>query len=231
MPRTARLAPGGMIFHVLNRGVGRMRLFLRDADFEAFERMLAKTLETRPMRILSYALMPNHWHLVLWPQHEGDLGAFMQKLTITHARNWQEHRQRVGYGHLYQGRYKSFPVESDEHFYQVVRYVERNALRAGLVRQAENWRWSSLWRRLHGTPEQQALLSDWPLPQPRAWKQYLNQPQTEAELAALRRSVQRGQPYGGQRWVNLTAKRLGLESTLRKRGRPFKKPPQPQSNN
>ena len=231
MPRTARLAPGGMIFHVLNRGVGRMRLFLRDADFEAFERILAKTLETRPMRILSYALMPNHWHLVLWPQHEGDLGAFMQKLTITHARNWQEHRQRVGYGHLYQGRYKSFPVESDEHFYQVVRYVERNALRAGLVRQAENWRWSSLWRRLHGTPEEQALLSDWPLPQPRAWKQYINQPQTEAELAALRRSVQRGQPYGGQRWVNLTAKRLGLESTLRKRGRPFKKPPTPQPNN
>jgi putative transposase len=231
MPRTARLAPGGMIFHVLNRGVGRMRLFLRDADFEAFERILAKTLETQPMRILSYALMPNHWHLVLWPQHEGDLGAFMQKLTITHARNWQEHRQRVGYGHLYQGRYKSFPVESDEHFYQVVRYVERNALRAGLVRQAENWRWSSLWRRLHGTPEEQALLSDWPLPQPRAWKQYLNQPQTEAELAALRRSVQRGQPYGGQRWVNLTAKRLGLESTLRKRGRPFKKPPTPQPNN
>jgi putative transposase len=231
MPRTARLAPGGMIFHVLNRGVGRMRLFLRDADFEAFERILAKTLETRPMRILSYALMPNHWHLVLWPQHEGDLGAFMQKLTITHARNWQEHRQRVGYGHLYQGRYKSVPVESDEHFYQVVRYVERNALRAGLVRQAENWRWSSLWRRLHGTPEEQALLSDWPLPQPRAWKQYINQPQTEAELAALRRSVQRGQPYGGERWVNLTAKRLGLESTLRKRGRPFKKPPTPQPNN
>ena len=99
--------------------------------------MLARTLETRPMRIVAYCLMPNHWHLVLWPEDNGDLGAFMQKLTITHARNWQEHRRRVGTGHLYQGRYKSFPVESDEHFFQVVRYVERNALRAGLVRRTK----------------------------------------------------------------------------------------------
>src|SRR5688500_12411279 len=130
MPRTARVAPGGMAFHVLNRGVGRMRLFAKDADYAAFERILEQTLETRPMRVAAYCLMPNHWHLVLWPERTGDLAAFMQKLTITHARRWQEHRHRVGYGHLYQGRYKSFPVEGDEHFYQLVRYVERNALRA-----------------------------------------------------------------------------------------------------
>ena len=129
-----------MVFHVFNRGVGRMRLFLKDADFEAFERAVEKTLETRPMRICAYCLMPNHWHFVLWPERDGDLGAFMQKLTVTHVRNWQENRQRVGYGHLYQGRYKSFPVESDEHFYQVVRYVERNALRANLVPGAAEWR-------------------------------------------------------------------------------------------
>ena len=228
MPRTARIAPGGMVFHVLNRGVGRMRLFLSEADFEAFERIIAKTLQTRPMRIVAYCLRPNHWHLVLWPEHDGDLGAFMQKLTITHARNWQEHRRRVGYGHLYQGRYKSFPVESDEHFYQVVRYVERNALRAGLVRRAESWRWGSLWRRLHGGAQSPFTLSDWPLPQPASWLQYVNRPQTEAELSALRRSVKRGQPYGGERWVQATAERLGLQSTLRERGRPAKqKPPLP----
>jgi putative transposase len=98
MPRTARVAPGGMLFHVLNRGVGRMRLFLKDADFEAFERIVTKTLDTRPMRIVAYALLPNHWHFVLWPAREGALAAFMQKLTITHARNWQENRRRVGKG-------------------------------------------------------------------------------------------------------------------------------------
>jgi putative transposase len=214
-----------MLFHVLNRGVGRMRLFLKDADFEAFEQILEKTVESRPMRLLSYCLLPNHWHFVLWPEHDGELGAFMQKLTITHARNWQIHRRRVGYGHLYQGRYKSFPIEGDEHFYQVARYVERNALRANLVRRAEAWRFSSLWRRVNGNAALRRLLSDWPLPRPRSWVRYVNQPQNEAELDAIRRSVQRGQPFGGEAWVRSTAARLGLESTLRPRGRPKKAPP------
>jgi putative transposase len=111
----------------------------------------------------------------------------MQKLTITHVRNWQENRHRVGYGHLYQGRYKSFPVESDDHFYQVVRYVERNALRANLVARAEDWRWSSLWRRVHGTAEDRWPLSPWPLPRPRDWTDLVNRPQTEAELEAIRK--------------------------------------------
>jgi len=138
------------------------------------------------------------------------------------VRNWQENRQRVGYGHLYQGRYKSFPVESDEHFYQVTRYVERNALRANLVSRAEEWRWSSLWRRVYGRSEDRVWLGKWPLPQPRAWVALVNEPQTEAELAAIRRSVIRGQPYGSDAWVKTTAAQLGLDSTLRSRGRPRK---------
>ena len=103
-----------MLFHVLNRGVGRMRLFEKEGDYEAFERILEETQEARPMRICAYCLMPNHWHFVLWPEHDGGLAAFMQRLTITHVRRWQEHRGQVGLGHVYQGRYKSFPVETDE---------------------------------------------------------------------------------------------------------------------
>jgi putative transposase len=222
MPRTARLAPGDTLFHVLNRGVGRMRLFLKPGDFEAFERVIAKTLLSRPMRIVSYCLLSNHWHMVLWPENEGDLAGFMQKLTITHVRNWQENRRRVGYGHLYQGRYKSFPIEGDEHFFHVTRYVERNALRANLVRRAQDWRWSSLWIRRQGTPQQRELLASWPLPEPADWLKLVNEPQTEEELEAIRRSLVRGQPYGSSRWIQRTAKSLGLESTLRKRGRPSK---------
>lgn len=202
--------------------MGRKRLFATDGDYAAFERILQQTLETRPMRIAAYCLMPNHWHLVLWPEHDGDLAAFMQKLTITHVRNWQEHARQVGYGHLYQGRYKSFPLQGDEHFYQVVRYVERNALRAGLVERVDDWRWSSLWRRVHGTPEQQAMLSGWPLPLPKDWLRYVQRPQSEAELSALRLSLRRGRPYGGARWTRTTTAQLGLESTFRNRGRPKK---------
>ena len=127
------------MFHVLNRGVGRMQLFRADKDYDAFRRVLEETLRVAPMRICAYCWLPNHWHFVAWPEHDGDLSRFMQRMTNMHTQRWQRAKCRVGYGHLYQGRFKSFPVESDEHFYAVVRYVERNALRAGLVERAEDW--------------------------------------------------------------------------------------------
>jgi putative transposase len=126
------------VFHVLNRGVGRMRLFSKEQDFAAFENLLDETSKPHDVRICAYCLMPNHWHLVLWPKRDGALAALMQQLTTKHVRRWQLHRKRVGYGHVYQGRYKSFPVAEDQYFYQLVRYVERNALRAGLVPRAVN---------------------------------------------------------------------------------------------
>lgn len=222
MPRAARVTPGGFVYHVLNRGVGRNRLFWKDADYAAFEQIMEETLTTRPMRICAYCLMPNHWHLILWPEHDGDLAAFMQRLTVTHVTRWQRHKRQVGYGHVYQGRYKSFPVDCDEHFYTAVRYAERNPLRAGLIRRADQWRWSSLWRRLHGTRDQKRLLSSWPLSRPRQWSEYVEQPLTEAELEAVRRSVQKGQPLGDAQWTQRVARQLGLEFTLRARGRPRK---------
>ena len=222
MPRSARVAPGGMVFHVINRGVGRMDLFEKEQDYIAFERILEETVEARPMRVCSYCLMSNHWHFVLWPENDGDLAAFMQRLTITHVRCWQEHRHCVGEGHVYQGRYKSFPVQSEDYLYQVLRYVERNAIRANLVARAETWRWGSLWRRTHGTAEQKRMLHRWPLPCPRAWLELVNEPQTEGELDTIRQSVNRGQPFGDPEWVEKTASELGLESTMRARGRPRK---------
>lgn len=211
-----------MVFHVLNRGVGRQRLFDKPADYVAFEELVEETLDKVAMRVCAYCLMPNHWHFVLWPEHDGDLAAFMQRLTVTHVTRWQKHRRRVGEGHVYQGRFKSFPVQTDEYFYQVVRYAERNALRANLVERAEDWQWSSLCRREHGTPDDRRWLSTWPLSRPREWLKYVNEPQTEAELDALRRSVTRGQPFGSPQWTAATAKHLGLESTIRTRGRPKK---------
>ena len=223
MPRTARVAPGGMVFHVINRGVNKNDLFFNDTDYMAFERLLRETLEKRPMRILSYCLMKNHWHMVLWPENDGDLGRFMQRLTVTHVTRWQKNYNMVGYGHLYQGRFKSFPVETDDYFYQVNRYVERNALRANLVTRAEDWPYNSLWILQHGTTEDRKLLSDWPMSRPRKWLQYVNEPASEAELAALRRSCIRGTPYGSHDWVEKTASTLGLEATLRSPGRPKKR--------
>ena len=197
-------------------------MFDKPKDFEAFEEVLTETLLIRPMRICGFCLMPNHWHLVLWPEKDGELAAFMQRLTITHVTRWQKHRRKVGEGHLYQGRYKSFPVEDDDHFYQVLRYVERNALRSELVKPAEAWRWGSLWRRIHGNREQRELLGPWPIAKPRQWTKLVNRPQHEVEVNAIRKCIARGKPYGSDTWVSATAAKLGLEFTLRPRGRPKK---------
>lgn len=220
MPRTSRAAPGNMVFHVLNRGVGRQRLFEKAADYVAFEEVLDETLGKVPMRICNYCIMPNHWQFVLWPEQDGNLAAFMQRLTVTHVTRWQKNRRLVGEGHVYQGRFKSFPVETSDYFYRVARYVERNALRANLVTRAEDWRWSSLWCHEQGTADQRRRLATWPLPRPRSWLNYVNEPQTETDVEAIRRSIARGQPFGTEPWIQKIVKQLGLESTLRPRGRP-----------
>jgi putative transposase len=166
--------------------------------------------------------MPNHWHFVLWPEKDDALTAFLRWLTHTHTQRWHAHYHSAGTGHLYQGRFRAFPVEADEHLYAVLRYVERNPLRAGLVRRAEDWRWGSLWRRRHPDARPPLALHSWPVPQPDDWVKWVNRPQTEAELDAVRRSMARAQPFGSEAWQQQTAVVLGLEHTLRSRGRPKK---------
>jgi putative transposase len=224
MPRRARTIVGGLIYHVLNRSNGRATLFRKAADYDAFARTLAEARERLPLRILSFCVMPNHWHFVVWPRrgHDDEVSEFFRWLTLTHTQRWHAHHRTSGTGHLYQGRFKSFPIERDEHFYTVARYVERNPLRARLVERAEEWRHGSLWRRLAGSAEERAILAEWPLPLPRTWSEHVNRPQTDAEADAVRRAIQRGAPFGGPEWTRRTVLSLGLEHTQRPRGRPRK---------
>jgi putative transposase len=220
----ARNAPGGLIYHVLNRGAGRQDLVNDAGDFAAFVRVLAGMLDERerePMRVLGFCLMSNHWHLVLWPRHDGELASFMQRLTITHARRWVEHRGRVGWGSVYQGRYKSFVVQSDAHLLTVLRYVERNPVRAGVARRAEAWRWSSLGQ-LHLPPEPgvpPVPIAASPVARRTEWVAWVNRPQTHKEEAALQRSLTHDRPFGSDAWAAKMETKLGL-GPLRGRGRP-----------
>jgi putative transposase len=211
------------VYHVLNRANARMTIFEEDGDYQAFENVLVEAVERTDTRLLAYCLMPNHWHLLVWPRKDGELSRFVGWLSLTHTQRWHAQRRSTGSGHVYQGRFKSFPVEEDEHYYSVARYVERNAARAKLVRRAEAWCWGSLYRWLRGSTEDKALLAAWPLPRKASWVDHVNDPLTEAELAAIRRSVQRGNPFGGEQWSKRTIRGLGLESTLRPRGRPKKR--------
>jgi putative transposase len=214
-----------MVYHVLNRSGGRRRLFTSEADYVAFLRVLVEALRRYPgVQLLAFCIMPNHWHLVLRPCKDGELSAFMRWLTQTHAQRWRQVKQTVGEGSLYQGRFKSFVVEEDHHFLVLCRYVERNALRAKLVRRAEAWRWGSAWTRGNSTTsagrELGELLADWPVPRPATWLAILNEPQSDRDEERVRTSIARGRPLGGDTWVERTARRMSITHALRPPGRP-----------
>jgi putative transposase len=222
MGRPHRAAEGGYVYHVLNRANARMAIFDDDGDYAAFEKILGQAVARFETRLLAYCLMPNHWHLVVWPRKDGELSGLVGWLTLTHTQRWHAHRRSAGSGHVYQGRFKSFPIQEDKHFYTVARYVERNALRANLVGRAEDWRWGSLYRWARGSGEDRELLAAWPSPRRPNWVDHVNSPQTEAEMQAVRRSIQRCRPFGDAGWTERTAQEMDLESTLRPRGRPKK---------
>jgi putative transposase len=214
MPRTARASVGGVCYHVLNRGNARRDVFLKDGDYRAFLKATAHAGEQVPMRVLAYCLMPNHFHLVVWPHADGDLSRWMHWLSNAHVRRYHQHYHTSG--HVWQGRFKAFPIEQDDHLLTVLRYVERNALRAGLVDRAERWPWSSLGAGLCPV----VPLDPGPLHRPADWTDWVNAPMTEAEVEAVRVCARRGRPYGADGWAAATAAELGLEATLRPRGRP-----------
>ena len=204
-------------------------MFETRSDYVAFEKVLAQSLARFPaVRLCAYCVMPNHFHLVLWPRDDDSLSRFMQWLTTTHTQRWHAHRHRMGRGHLYQGRFKSFPIEQDHHFLAVCRYVERNALRAGLSwsedganSRVEHWPWASLSARADPfRPELHA--GEWPVERPTNWIECVNQAQGESELVSIRQCIARGNPYGSPSWTEATAKVMGLESSLRPIGRPRK---------
>jgi len=223
MPRPKRICPPGEVFHVLNRGVARLTLFEKPEDYDAFLRVLEGVWEEIPLPIFAMVAMPNHWHFVVRPDSDEQVSAFFRRLTVTHTMRWHAHYQTGGTGHLYQGRFKSFPVQSDEHLFTVLRYVERNPVRAGLVERAEMWRWGSAWARGQRSSAWPRWLTQPAEPTlPRRWLTWVNEPQTEAELKALRDCIRRSCPFGDEAWASSSARRLNLESTRRPRGRPKK---------
>jgi len=220
MPRRPRLSTGGIAYHVLNRRVGRLELFEKPADYFSFEKILAEAHDRTGIRIAAYCLMPNHWHLLLWPRTDGELSEVMRWITVTHTQRWHAHRHSAGTGPVYQGRFKSFPVQTDDHFVTVARYVERNALRANLVSRAEEWRWSSLFQYVHRGTKFFEVINEWPLERPKDWVGFVNDAEKESELEDMRSAAQRGRPFGAEDWMIKTAKQLGLISSLSPRGRP-----------
>jgi putative transposase len=215
MPRTARASAGNVCYHALNRGNGGAVVFHDDGDYEAFAGLLRDASERIPMRILAWALMPNHFHFLLWPHEDGDLGRWMQWLMTAHVR--RHHRHHGSAGHIWQGRFRAFPIQDDWHLSTVARYVERNPVRAGLVDRAELWPWSSAAGPDDPRPP---LLCAGPIARGSRWLELLNAQMDDPTLTEIRRCVTRGTPYGDDRWRRAMAERLGLQASLNPRGRP-----------
>ncbi len=220
MGRTLRVDIGNELYHVLNRANARLPIFKKEKDYEAFENILEEAKDKYSMRILAYCLMPNHWHLILHPKKDGDLNLFMQWITLTHTQRWHAHYHSVGYGHIYQGRYKSFLIQNDRYLLSVCKYVESNAFRANLTKKAEDWKWSSLWRREQGNSKQKELLSSWPVDTPKDYLASINRSQAEKELGYIRECSNKNRPFGDDSWLDKVVNKFGLEMTLRNPGRP-----------
>jgi len=220
MPRTARASAANYCYHVLNRGNARVEVFHKEDDYDAFVELIPEACARLPMRVLAYCVMPNHFHLVLWPSADGDLSRWMQWFLTSHVRRYHRHYHTSG--HVWQGRFKAFPIAEDNHLRAVLRYVERNPLRAGLVARAEEWPWSSL--RLLAARDRPAWFDAGPAPRGRGWLQGVNRAMNEREVERIRECIRRGKPYGDEEWATQAARELGLESSLRPRGRPRKNP-------
>ena len=220
MGRAPRADEAGGIYHALNRGNAKNPIFFKDEDYEAFERIIAEALEKFSVDLIAYQWMNNHWHMVLSPHDDGGMGKFLRWITLTHTQRYHAHHGTAGFGHVYQGRFKSFPVQDDDHFHVVCRYVERNALTAKLVQKAQDYRWGSLYNWLDG--DSPIKLATWPVRRLPNWTKRVNQAVTEKEQKALARSFTRGTPFGTEQWTAQIVKRHGLESTVRPRGRPKK---------
>lgn len=218
MPRVYRYLEEGYSYHVLNRGNGKQKIFHKDQDFAAFVQIMKEAKDRFPMDIFAYCLMPNHFHMVLMPNQPGHLSMWMHWLMSTHANRYRQHYKTTG--HLWQGRFKSFIIQNDKHLLTILRYVEGNAVRAGLVFSAKDWLWSSLRERL-GEKEEK-IINHLHVELPSDWMRFVDEPLTERDVEKIRQSVIRQAPFGNYGWQKRISKNLNIESTLRPRGRPRK---------
>ena len=210
MPRIARGQVAGYAYHIINRGNGRTQVFHKPQDYAVFLELLALAKARHGVKVFGFCLMPNHFHFVLESSTNVALSRFMQWLLTSHVRRYHHHYHSSG--HVWQGRFKSFPIQRDEHLLVVLRYVVQNPVRAGLVKSPGEWAWSSIQRK--------DLTDPCPAYGEADWGKVVEDLLPLENLKVLRDCVNRQQPFGSTWWQLDIAKRLGLEATLRPRGRP-----------
>lgn len=214
VPRIARPLADNNCYHLINRGNGRQQIFHKDTDYQAFVDLLLQARGKYSVKLLAWCIMPNHFHLLVQPVEADLLNKWMQWLMTTHVRRYHKHYGTSG--HVWQGRYKSFIVQDDDHLLTVTRYIEGNPVRALLAPTVGQWQWSSFQGRIAATDELQP--DPLPIALPGDWAAFVDTPLTDAEIEKVRNSVNRQTPLGHESWLEEMCVKLGLESTVRRRG-------------
>lgn len=218
MGRAPRVDVGNGMYHIINRANARLQLFFKEKDYKLLESIIKDGAEKFDTRVIAYCIMPNHFHLVVWTREDGELQKYMQWVTLTHTQRWHVQNKTTGHGHLYQGRYKSFIIEDDKHLFTVMRYVERNPLRAKLVKNLSNWKYSSFVNR----EDKKTFVTKPPISLPGHYNTLVHTPLTANEIDSVRYSVNKGKPFGTEAWTDGIIDKYKLHTTVRGRGRPKK---------
>lgn len=229
MGRAPRKDLGGYTYHITNRGVKLKPIFRSDDDYHDFALTLIEMVERFEPRLLGFCVLPKHWHLVMTTRRDGDLVKAMSWLSITHSARWHLRPRRKGTGGIYEGRYRSFPVQDNSALLDILRFVESHPKRSQLCDKSIEWKWASAFQRAHSDPQTPASAKSLsietpPVAIPANWNECLDEELSHIQLSAIIQSIERGRPYGDSDWVTKVAKRMSLESTLRPRGRPPRAP-------
>ena len=219
MPRGPRNLSDGAFYHILNRGNAKQKVFHDTQDYTFFLQSVVRAKDKHPVDIFAYCLMPNHFHFVV----RADIATDISKLIHIFMTRFNQRYRRVynSIGHIWQGRYKDFMIQNEDHLMVVIRYIERNPVQAGLVVSASNWRWSSHNERITGG--KLIIHDNYIFPLNGKWTEYVNSSISEKEKQKMERSIIHQTPFGDEDWVKKTCEQYGLEHTRRLPGRPRKK--------
>ena len=201
MSRRTRVYVEGLTVHVTHRGNNKMPTFRAEADFLTFLWFLRFVTAKYRLRVHAYALMSNHFHIMITPESASGLSRGMQSLGRRYVRYFNDRYERTGT--LWEGRYRSALIVDERHWLTCLRYVEMNPVRAGLVQVPEAYRWSSY--RTHAFGERDALVAPHALYEAlasaadrrqEAWRQICAPPLQAEQLEALRKSIAGGAVIG-----------------------------------
>ena len=222
MPRLARNVFAGIPHHITQRGNRREDVFFSDSDRKIYLTWLKEYSRKHGLEILAYCLMTNHVHLVVVPETEKTLQEVLKPLHMRYAQ--RINREKGWKGHLWQGRFFSSPLD-DAYLWAAIRYVERNPVRANMLRKAEQYSWSSA--AAHCGIKADGVLTKsktWgkKFKQIADWSAWLAEEEEQDKLSLLRRNIEKGLPTGSERFIKKLEAVSGKELRFRPQGRPKK---------